>query len=325
LLSGPLSDRFGRRALVLPASALSLIASAVLGFGGDHVGLLLLGRLLYGIGCGAVMNPGAVWVLELSASAVAGGGARRATVALSSGFGFGPLISGLLAQYAPYPVALPYAVHVTVLIAAIALASTAPGGRPSEGPRRPLVSVGLDRTNRRGFLVGVAVMAPFVFAFPITVFTVLPVMLGPGALGAAPIAYIGLLGAVTLGAGILAQPVTRRFDATVSARVGLALGAIGFALGAYIVDAQASHLLLAVAIVLGAGYGIAMTSGLRNVELLSKPETRGALTGLYYVLTYIGFSVPYVLAVVTRSVAPASALLGVAVLAAIAALALRRP
>jgi MFS family permease len=113
LLSGPLSDRFGRRALVLPAAALAVVASVVLGLGGDHVGLLLLGRLLYGIGCGAVMNPGAVWVLELSTTAaIAGGGARRATVALSSGFGAGPLISGLLAQYAPHPVVVPYVVHV---------------------------------------------------------------------------------------------------------------------------------------------------------------------------------------------------------------------
>ncbi|MEO8698968.1 MAG: MFS transporter [Kofleriaceae bacterium] len=324
LLSGPLSDRFGRRALVLPAAVLALVASVVLGLGGDHVGLLLVGRLLYGIGCGAVMNPGAVWVLELSADAVAGGGARRATVALSSGFGFGPLITGLLAQYAPYPVVLPYVVHVAVLIVAIVIASTTPGGRPAPGPRRPLLSVGIDRTNRRGFLLGVVWMAPFVFAFPILVFAALPAMLGPDVLGAAPIAYIGVLGAVTLGAGILAQPVTRRFDPTVSARVGLALGALGCALGAYVVYTQASELLLVVAVVLGAGYGICMTSGLRNVEILAKPETRGALTGLYYVLTYIGFSVPYLLAVASRSIAPTFALLGVAALSGLAAIVLRR-
>jgi Major Facilitator Superfamily len=168
-------------------------------------------------------------------------------------------------------------------------------------------------------------MAPFVFAFPVIVFATLPVMLGPDTLGAAPIAYIGVIGAVTLGSGIVAQPITRRFDPTVSARVGLALGALGCALAAYVVHVQASELLLGVAVVLGAGYGVCMTSGLRNVELLAEPHTRGALTGLYYVLTYVGFSVPYLLAVVTRSVAPASALLGVAALSGIAAIALRRP
>ncbi len=323
LLSGPLSDRFGRRALVLPAAALSLGASVVLGLGGDHLPLLFVGRLLYGIGCGAVMNPGAVWVLELSADAPAGGGARRATIALSLGFGCGPLISGLLAQYAPYPVGLPYLVHVAVMIAAIAIALGAPGGRASTGPRRPLLSIGLDRENRRSFLLGVVWMAPFVFAFPVIVFATLPAMLGPEALGGAPIAYVGVLGAVTLGAGILAQPVTRRFAPTLSARVGLALGTLGCALGAYTVYAHASELLIAVAIVLGAGYGVCMTAGLRNVELLAKPETRGALTGLYYVLTYVGFAAPFALALITRSIDPATALLGVAALSAIAAVGLR--
>lgn len=325
LLSGPLSDRFGRRALVLPAAVLCFVASATLGAGGERFDLLLLGRLLYGIGCGAVMNPGAVWLLELSRDAVGGSGARRATIALSSGFGFGPLISGVLAQYAPYPTVLPYLIHLATLVVAIVICATAPGGRKTEGPRRALLDVGLDRTNRRGFLLGVVWMAPFVFAFPVIVFTVMPVMLGPGALGSAPIAYIGLLGAVTLGAGVLAQPVTRRFDPTLSARIGLGFGTLGCLLGAYVVSAHAPSLLLLVAPVLGVGYGVCMTSGLRNVELLAKPETRGGMTGLYYVLTYVGFAVPYILAQVTRSIAPATTLVGLAVLSALAALALRRP
>ncbi len=325
LLSGPLSDRFGRRALVLPAAVACFIASATLGFGGAHFELLLLGRLLYGIGCGAVMNPGAVWVLELSQDAIGGSGARRATIALSSGFGFGPLISGVLAQWAPHPTQLPYLVHLATLIAAIAVCAVAPGGRKTDGPRRPLLDVGIDRTNRRGFLLGVVWMAPFVFAFPVIVFTVMPVMLGPGALGSSPIAYIGLLGAVTLGAGVLAQPVTRRFDPTVSARIGLVFGMLGCLLGAFVISARLPSLLLLVAPVLGVGYGVCMTSGLRNVEILSKPETRGGMTGLYYVLTYIGFAVPYILAQLTKTLDPASTLVGLAVLSAIAAIALRRP
>ncbi len=325
LLSGPLSDRFGRRALVLPAAALCFVASAVLGIGGGHFELLVVGRLLYGIGCGAVMNPGAVWVLELSHDAVGGSGARRATVALSSGFGFGPLISGVLAQYAPYPTVLPYLIHLATLVAAILICATASGGRKTDGPRRALLGIGLDRTNRRGFLLGVAGMAPFVFAFPVIVFTVMPVMLGPGALGSAPIAYIGLLAAVTLGAGVLAQPVTRRFDPTLSSRIGLGFGTLGCLLGAYVVSAHVASLLLLVAPVLGVGYGVCMTSGLRNVELLAKPETRGGLTGLYYVLTYVGFAAPYILAKLTRSIDPATTLVGIAVLSSVTAIALRRP
>ena len=46
VIAGPLSDRFGRRALVLPFSALSAFASIVLIFGRDDFVLLLFGRFL---------------------------------------------------------------------------------------------------------------------------------------------------------------------------------------------------------------------------------------------------------------------------------------
>ncbi|MFT3697462.1 MAG: MFS transporter [Kofleriaceae bacterium] len=323
MLSGSLSDRYGRRRIVIPAAIAALCASILLGAGGDHFELLLIGRLLYGMACGAVMNPGAVWILELSTDAPGGGGARRATIALSAGFGAGPLISGVLAQWAPAPVILPYVVHSIALVAAIAIAAGTPGGEPT-GARGPLLSIGVDRDNRAGFLTGVLPMAPFVFAFPVIAFASLPAMLGPGALGSAPIAYIGLLGAITLAAGVLAQPVTRKFPPTTAARVGLIVGALGCGLGALVVATHITALLLVVAAVLGVGYGVCMTSGLRNVELLAKPATRGGLTGLYYVLTYVGFAVPYILAIVTSSIAPATALEILAGLAVMAAIALRK-
>ena len=325
MLSGPLSDRYGRRKVVLPAAAIALVASALLGVGGDHFELLCLGRLFYGVAAGAVMNPGAVWVLELSADAPAGAGARRATIALSAGFGIGPLISGALAQWAPYPVILPYVVHVAALVIAISIALGALGGRATAATPRKLLGIGLDASNRRRFVLAVGLMAPFVFAFPVLAFASIPAMLGPDALGSAPIAFIGLVGAITLAAGVLAQPLTRRFDPTTSSRIGLVFGAIGCGVAAIIVATHASALLLIASAILGVGYGVCMTSGLRNVEVLAAPETRGAITGLYYVLTYIGFAVPYILAIVTRSIAPATVLGVLAALALVAAAALRKP
>src|SRR5262245_5076761 len=122
LLAGPLSDRRGRRAIVLPAAVAALWASVALGSEGDSFGLLLVGRLLYGLGAGGVMSAGAVWLIELCRDAPAGAGARRATIALSAGFGLGPLVTGVLAQYLPGPTSLPYFVHVVVLAAALVVA-----------------------------------------------------------------------------------------------------------------------------------------------------------------------------------------------------------
>ena len=321
LLSGPLSDRYGRRALVFPATVVTLLGSALLGAGGGSFEALLVGRLLYGIGAGAAMNPGAVWLLELSAGAAPGAGARRATLALSAGFGFGPLLSGLLAEYEPHPTVLPYVVHliVTAFIFALALRTPAPPRAPARPG--PLLRIGLDRANRGPFLRGVVWMAPFVFAFPGIAFATLPALAG----GKIQPSYVGALAALTLAAGMAAQPFTRRIAPTTAARAGLLVGATGVLLGAGAVVWHAAVPLLAAAVLLGVGYGVCMTSGLRLVEALSRPETRAGLAGLYYVLTYAGFTTPLLLALAARHVAPTATLLGVAALALCAAAALRAP
>lgn len=326
LLAGPLSDRRGRRAVVMPSAAIALGASAVLGGLADHFAALLVGRLLYGLGAGGVMSAGAVWVIELSHGAAAGAGPRRATIALSSGFGFGPLVSGLVTQYAPWPTVLPFAIHVAVLGTMLAFARNVPETcTPGAGALdRPLLRIELDRAGWRAFLQGVAPMAPFVFALPVIAFAALPSMLG-GALGAAPMAYTGLLCALTLAAGVLVQPVTRRFDPIPAARLGLAIGAAGLALGGVAVASHTPVILLAVAPILGAAYGVCMTAGLHAVQRLARPDARGGITGLYYVLTYVGFAAPYLLALATRVTTPATAIGATTAAASFVAVALRRP
>ena len=314
LLAGPLSDRRGRRAVVLPSVLVALLASCTLGALGDSFIALLLGRLLYGLGAGGVMSAGAVWVIELSRDAPAGSAPRRATIAMSAGFGIGPLVSGLLAQYAPAPTVLPYVVHVAVLLVLLGAAWRAPdtGGGAAAGP---LLRIQLDRAAWRQFARGVAPMAPFVFAFPVIAFVALPAMLG-GALGGAPMAYTGVLSAITLASGVLVQPATRRLAPTTAARLGLIGGAAGIALGVVIVARDLPALLLVVAPILGAAYGTCMTAGLQATQRLARPEARGGITGLYYVLTYLGFAAPWLLALATRLVPPTTAL-GVSAAAAV--------
>jgi hypothetical protein len=67
-----------------------------------------------------------------------------------------------------------------------------------------------------------------------------------------------------------------------------------------------------------------MTAGLQCAQRLARPEARGGVAGLYYVLTYLGFAAPYLLALVTRVVTPVVALGLTALLAAVVALSLPR-
>jgi MFS family permease len=202
-----------------------------------------------------------------------------------------------------------------------ALALRAPALPRAAARPGPLLRIGIDRTNRGPFLHGVAWMAPFVFAFPGIAFATLPVLAG----GKIEPSYVGALAALTLAAGMAAQPFTRRFAPTAAARVGLLIGAAGVLLGTGAVARHATLPLLAATTLLGVGYGVCMTSGLRLVETLSRPETRAGLAGLYYVLTYVGFGTPLALALAARKTTPTAALLAVAALALVAAVALRAP
>jgi hypothetical protein len=217
---------------------------------------------------------------------------------------------------------VPFAVHVALLTGMLIAARRAPDVS-DRAPPGPLLRIALDPAGWRSFVRGVVPMAPFVFGFPAIVLAVLPNLLA-GALGAAPIAYTGVLAALMLGAGVAVQPVTRRLEPVISARLGLLVGAAGVGIGALAVVGQVSALLLIVAPILGASYGMTMTGGFQAVQRLARPDARGGITGLYYVLTYLGFAAPYAIALAGRIAAPVVALAVTAGLAVAAALTLPR-
>ena len=77
LVAGPLSDRIGRRGVVLPFVAMSALASLLFVVAAHSLPLLFLARFLQGVVSGAVFSVGSAWIGELSPGD--GSGARRAT------------------------------------------------------------------------------------------------------------------------------------------------------------------------------------------------------------------------------------------------------
>jgi len=65
----------------------------------------------------------------------------------------------------------------------------------------------------------------------------------------------------------------------------------------------------------GIGYGACLIAGLRWIEATTPPATRGRVTGMFYLLTYVGFWAPMVLAAVARRTGEGVALWLTAVLA----------
>src|SRR5262249_23042229 len=90
LVGGSLSDRIGRRRVVVLAVALSMVAGGMLIAGAHTAGRLFAGRLIMGLAAGGAFSAGAAWIKELSApphdDAPPGAGARRAGGAMTLGF-----------------------------------------------------------------------------------------------------------------------------------------------------------------------------------------------------------------------------------------------
>ncbi|HEY0935065.1 MAG TPA: MFS transporter, partial [Trebonia sp.] len=147
LAGGPLSDRFGRRACVLPFAALSPVATLLLVLGPRSLPLIVAGRGLAGLCSGLVIGPATAWVLDLSGGDAVS--ARRAALALSAGFGLGPVVAALLAQWAPHPLVVPYLPHLVLGVAALAVGLTAPAQPPARRDAAPLPAARPGTAGRR--------------------------------------------------------------------------------------------------------------------------------------------------------------------------------
>jgi MFS family permease len=295
LIGGRLSDARGRRAIVMPAALLSLAGSVVLAGAGDAVGLLFAGRLLAGVSSGAMFGAGTAWLRELSAGAGEAGrhaAARRAVVAMTAGFAFGPLVAGVLAQWAPHAAVVPYAPHVVLAVAVIALLREAPETVVAPAPAS--VSPSLPAHGRAHFRRVIAPSAPWVFAAPAIAFALLPAVVGADH-ATDGTAFVAAITALTAFSGVLVQPLARRLE-HLAGVAGLLVLAAGLSLAAVTAEAQLVWLLVPCAIVLGCAYGLCLVAGLVEVQRLAAGHDLARLTAAFYAFTYIGFAAPYLLA-----------------------------
>lgn len=313
LIVGPLSDRIGRRVVMRPVLVLSVIATLVLIVSGDQLWLLLVGRLLAGVASGAAFAPGTAWIKEMSAGSPAGTGARRATLALSAGFGSGPLVAGIVAQWLPAPTVLPYVPHLALMVLILAIAWGAPElpvAGPSGASRRRAELMAAIRS--RPFVLGIALSAPWVFGSACTSFATIPTFVD---IGVAPIAVTGSLAGLTLWTGVAVQPFGRRLgDPRRIIAIGLASVALGLLTGLLLASTGAAWLVVPAALLLGTAYGLILVGGLTTIESLAHPDDLGTLNAVFYSLTYLGFAAPLLSTLALRTLTPEELMLaGIAV------------
>ena len=296
LAGGPLSDRFGRRAVVLPFAALSPVATLLLVVGPHSLSLIAAGRALAGLCSGMVIGPATAWVQDLSGGDARS--ARRSALALSAGFGLGPVVAALLAQWAGDPLVVPYLPHLALGAAAFVIGLTVPGppaARAAGEPRRPAAGHWPPAALRtREFWLGVALPAPFVFGTMSLAIIVLPEEVTSARTLSA--GYAGLMIILAFAAGIGVQPAGRRLAARwprAGIITGLGAATAGSAVGVAAVAGPNQVLAGLAAALLGLAYGLCLVCGLHDAEQQAGPRDRGTVLAAYYVLAYLGFAAPY--------------------------------
>ncbi len=300
VFSGPASDVLGRRIIMLPGVALSGAASLVMMFGGTTVGMLYLGRFMLGVVSGIVFVVASAWTQEVGSSNPMLT-TRQITAVMFVGFGSGPVVAAVIGQWGPAPLVIPYLLHLGLIVVGLWLAMGAPETVTRNVTRKIRPNLGMPKGTGRDFAVVIAPTAFGVFGMPSLVFGLFPVLLKPVMPGIA-VLISGVLGFMVTWSTLPAQALVGRIGPYRGAPLALASGATGTALGAIAFATDTWGLVIGAAVLMGAASGFAMTSGLRFVDIICRPEDRGALTGSFYAVAYAGMMNPLLVSTINKAV-----------------------
>jgi MFS family permease len=295
LTVGRLSDYVGRR-VVLAGSLVIEVGAMALFVGANGVGWLLWARIVQGFATGAAIGVLGAYLLDLQPSDGSRLGSLVNSVAPTFGLGLGAILTGLLVQYAPHPTRLIFAIlmvlFVAVVLATVVLPETVPHVPGAVAALRPEIAV--PTRARRAFFGAVPTMVSTwalgglilsVVGSPLT--TVFG-QTNHGVIGL----VIGLFPVSAAAAAVLA----RDLSASAMSRLGNAVLAVGTGLFLLALGWSSIALFVVASIVAGGGFGTGFLGSLRSVSQLAEPYERAALLSAVYVVSYLAFSIPALVA-----------------------------
>lgn len=314
---GALADRIGARRVVLSGGVIAALGNLSLLFWHSGAGLLP-GRFIVGVGVGLVVSAGTAWAGRLRG----GSGVTLAGIFLTSGFASGPIVSGLLAYVLPpgWALPVPFAVSSLFSLVAVGLALLVRDGVKKEEPGGQKKHTSAAHLPEKR-----SVARALAASLPIALWVFSCVTAGMVILGGRVadrfdngVLLPGFAAFLVFSAGLGIQMLSRnRGWGPGAGIVGAGFAAVGFALAG--VGGQSPPLWLFVVgcLLLGLAYGLCLQQGLLDVERLAPRESHGAVVGVFYVFTYLGFALPVTLEALPASVGPGLPLLVVAAAAAL--------
>lgn len=292
LVFGQLSDRIGRRYILLTGVLLAAI-SALVFLMTNNVALLYLGRILSGFSAGLFTSTATATLVNAVPKTKQGLASMIASAINMLGLGLGPLLAGFLAEYFAYPMRLVFIVHIIILIPAFFLIwSMEEPIKEKKSFRITVQKLRVPREVRATFIQ--AVIPAFVGFSVLGLFTSVSPAFLQEVIQVDNRAILGVMVFVCFFASSVGQSIfTHTSDYAV-----LVLGTVILLVGALFVGAalffHSLVLLIIGAVVSGAGQGLSFRAGLSSVNQQTASHERGEVTSSFFTIAYIALSIPVI-------------------------------
>ncbi|MDM0078575.1 MFS transporter [Variovorax sp. J2P1-59] len=293
-VAGQLSDRLGRRPVLLPGLASALVACALFATA-QSVGALMIGRFLTGVAVGVIVSAGMAAVVDVGGAALKRKASLAASVAMVLGAGLGPLGAGVVAQWTHAPMPITFAIEAAFILLAGIVVMTLPLKQhprhhaAASASRLGLRMPSIPASNREHLLQGVAVFAPGLTA------TSFVLALGPSLLsrllGVSSPLVAGLTACVMFLAATGVQFAARGVSVRAMFFLSCAAtaGSMTSLLGAIYLGSPV--LLVAAAILAGVGQGLGQLGGLTLISIHVQEAHRAEAISLLNMGAYVSAGV----------------------------------
>jgi hypothetical protein len=295
LTVGRLSDYVGRRVVLAGALAVEAGAMALFLVAGG-VGGLVIARIVQGFATGAAIGALGAYLLDLQPTDGSRLGSLVNSVAPTLGLGIGAIVTGVLVQYAANPTRLIFAIltllFVVLTLTTVTLPETVRRIPGAVAALRPQVAV--PRRARGAFAGAVPIMVS-TWALGGLMLSVGGSLLGV-VFGQSNHALIGVVIGLFPASAAAAAVLARNVSPPSMARIGNAILVAGTGLFLLAVGSSSTAMFVAASMVAGGGFGCGFLGAIRSVSQLAAPQERAALLSAVYVVSYVAFSVPAVVA-----------------------------
>jgi MFS family permease len=255
------------------------------------VAVLLVARVLSGLSAGLFTGAGTAAVIEAAPDRWRSRAAAVATVANIGGLGAGPLLAGLLVQYAPQPLHLVFAVHIAMAVLAGVAVLVVPETSPRTGRIGPQ-RLSVPAEARSVFVI--AALAAFA-GFAVTgLFTSVAPSFLAEVVGIGNHAVAGAIVCSIFAASAVTQVAANRIPPPRAVAAGCAILVVGMTVLAAALHFSSLPGLIAAAVIAGAGQGMSFSRGLAAVAERTPPERRAEVSSTYFVVAYVAISLPVI-------------------------------